>query len=148
MSAAHGHPLVEGQPYTQEQITEELVTVLSSFVDEELLRQCRDQTSGATLLECVRRAVEKQEQQHKKSGVVPTMVGQATLPDGYVSGDLRKASTDGDAKEVRRLLEAKVNPNASDEAFAGWGPLHYAAQQGHSETVSYTHLTLPTIPLV
>ena len=61
MSADQGHQptadsLAEGQPYTQEQITEELVTVLSSFVDEELLRQCRDQTSGATLLECVRRA--------------------------------------------------------------------------------------------
>ena len=80
MSADQGHQptadsLAEGQPYTQKQITEELVTVLSSFVDKELLRQCRDQTSGATLLECVRLAVEKQEQQHKKSGLVPTMLG-------------------------------------------------------------------------
>jgi TolA-binding protein len=51
-------------------------------------------------------------------------------PAGYTPGDLRQAAQGGDTKTLRELLEAGVNPMASQEMLAEWPPLHYAAQAG------------------
>ena len=56
-------------------------------------------------------------------------------PAGYTPGDLRQAAQGGDTKTLRELLEAGVNPMASQEMLAEWPPLHYAAQAGRLDLV-------------
>lgn len=47
--------------------------------------------------------------------------------------DLHKAVGSGDMSAVMKLLQARADPNAKDQAVEtlGWSPLHVAAHEGH-----------------